>query len=122
GNPHLNLIRISSLESPDAHLERSPRGLADRTWLEANRARYGEGSLWWTARVLARFPGSAADSVFSRDWVDAALARERPATHPPGQRYMAIDLGGGGEEGDLSVIVARDDLGLLKPPWTSATT
>ena len=76
-HPLANLIPISSLESPHIELERSPWGLADRTWLEKARADYGEGSLWWTCHVLGLFPNTGADSVVPLSWIDRALARCR---------------------------------------------
>lgn len=106
-----NVVHISSLESPDAHLERSRRGLADKGFFRKARERYGEGSLWWTARILAQFPASAFDQVFPDEWVNRCRQERLPfpeATH----RWMAIDLGGG-EGGDETVLIVRDGWGIL---------
>jgi hypothetical protein len=108
-NPHTNLLIIPSTDSPDIELERSPRGLASRTWLESVRADYGEGSHWWLSHVLAQFPGSVIEAVILPAWLDvAAQTRHRRA----GPARIAIDLGEGGG-GDQTVIIVRDDNGIL---------
>lgn len=113
-NPLANLIQVSSLESPHIELERSPWGLADRTWLEKMRADYGEGSLWWTCHVLGLFPDSGVDAVIPASWLDRAAE----ATHwPAGPRRIAIDLAEG-RGGDRSVVLVRDDNGLVDL-WSS---
>lgn len=115
-NPLANVIQISSMESPHIELERSPWGLADRTWLEKARADYGEGSLWWTCHVLGEFPDSGVDSVIPGSWLDVAgEAIHRPA----GRRRIAIDLAEG-RGGDRSAVLVRDDNGVLDL-WSSAT-
>lgn len=115
-NPLANVIKISSLESPHIHLERSPWGLADRNWLEKARADYGEGSLWWTCHVLGEFPDSGVDSVIPGSWLQLA-ADARP--HPLGKRRIAIDLAEG-RGGDRSVVLVRDDNAVLDM-WSSNT-
>lgn len=117
-----NLIRIPSTESPDIDLERSPRGLADATWLRKSANDYGEDSLWWKSHVLALFPDQASDQVISRAWLDLAAA----AAHvPSGPRRIAIDLGEG-NGGDRSVVLCRDDNGMLdlrhSPNWSFERT
>jgi hypothetical protein len=107
-NPHTNLLVIPSTDSPDIDLDRSERGLASRTWLEAARHDYGEGSHWWLSHILAQFPGTSIEAVIPPAWLDlAAQTRHRPA----GPVRIAIDLGEGGG-GDQSVILARDDNGV----------
>lgn len=117
-NPLANVIRISSLESPHINLERSPWGLADRTWLEKARADYGEHSLWWTCHVLGQFPDSGVDSVIPGGWLEQA----RDATHVPhGVRRIAIDLAEG-KGGDRSVVLVRDDNGVLDLWWSTTAS
>ena len=114
-HPLASLIPISSLESPHIELERSPWGLADRTWLEKARADYGEGSLWWTCHVLGLFPDTGADSVLPLSWIDRAGA----APHVPrGPARMAIDLALGGG-GDRSVVMVADDHGVIAGEWSN---
>ena len=100
-----NVIQVSSLDSPHIGLDRSPWGLADRTWLEKARIDYGEGSLWWICHVLGRFPDSGEDSVIPMSWLN--LTSDAPA-QPGGRPRIAIDLGEG-KGGDLSAIIVRDD-------------
>lgn len=115
-NPLANVIRISSLESPHIHLERSPWGLADRTWLEKARADYGEGSLWWTCHVLGEFPDSGVDSVIPGSWLELA-GREHHT--PSGPKRIAVDLAEG-RGGDRSAVLVRDDNGVIDL-WSSTT-
>lgn len=116
GSPLSKVIRISSLESPHIHLERSPWGLADKTWLEKARADYGEGSLWWTCHVLGEFPDSGQDSVIPGTWLELAASSDYL---PQGKRRIAIDLAEG-KGGDRSVVMVRDDNGLIDM-WHSTT-
>jgi hypothetical protein len=108
-NPFLNLIRIPSTESPHAHLDRSPVGMADRLWLEAMAAEYGTGSIWWKAHVLALFPTETAETLLKRDWLTLA---SRTLHIRSGPTRIAIDLASG-NGGDRTVIICRDDNGLL---------
>jgi hypothetical protein len=109
GKDHINVIRIPSLESPHIDLERSPHGMADRGWLEAVRAEYGEESIWWLCHVLAQFPGSATDTLIPRDWLDLA---EKTIHVASGPRRMGIDVSKG-NGGDKSSLCVRDDNGIL---------
>lgn len=108
GAPGLNLIRIPSTLSPHAHLERSPVGMADANFLEESRVEYGEGSLWWLAHILAQFPEEAFEQLIGRHWLDLA---ESIIWTPSGPSRLAIDLGGG-NGGDNSVLLCRDDNGV----------
>ena len=114
------MIAISSLESPHIRMERSPWGLADRTWLEKQRSDYGEGSLWWTCHVLGLFPDSGTDSVIPISWLEAATMDEGEPVRRRGATRMAIDLATGGG-GDRTVILVRDDDNLLAC-WHSRTS
>lgn len=107
-NPHVNVITIPSTESPDIDLERSPRGMADRTWLESARHEYGEESIWWLSHVLARFPSEISDALLRGEWLDLAAATIHVDR---GDRWIGVDIGEGGG-GDDSVIVVRDDNGI----------
>lgn len=118
-NPHAKLIRVPSLESPDIHLARSPRGLADRTWLEKARHDYGESSIWWKAHVLAEFPDETHDALLPAWWVnrlgDPAIERAVEALRTQGKagrRVLAADLSLGTGR-DRAVFIVRDALGVL---------
>ncbi len=108
-NPHVNVIRVPSLESPDIGLTRSPRGMADKTWLESSRYEYGEDSIWWLCHVLAQFPGTIAEGLLPIPWLNAAAL---VVYVPGGDRWIGVDIGEG-TGGDPSVLVCRDDNGVI---------
>ena len=96
----VNAIRIPSTDSPHAHLERSPYGLASRTWLEAQTRQYGPDSQWVRSHIKAEVPTVAEDSLHPR----VKLARRPcgggvcaiPLRRAPGvsmSRRIACDLG-----------------------------
>ena len=113
----VNAIRISSLESPHAHLVHSPWGMADRTWLADVGRRYGRDSLWYRSHVLAEIPTEDADSLIPVEWLDRAGATERPPLRPfdslAATRRIACDLGEGVGR-DSTAILVRDDIGVLE--------
>lgn len=105
-------IRIPSTESPDRDLDRSPRGLADRGFLLEAEATYGRDSMWWRSHVGAEFPEASHDTLLPTWWVDRCTLVARSTTHMPGRRRMGVDLGAGSGR-DRTVILVRDDLGIL---------
>lgn len=110
-------IRIPSTESPDIGLDRSPRGLADKGFLDAARRQYGGDGLWWRAHVLALFPEVGSDVLIPEPWLDWATRPEHRAAIGPndpraGRRRIACDLGEGVGR-DRTVVLVRDDLGVL---------
>jgi hypothetical protein len=117
--PHLavNAIRIPSTESPHAHLEKSPVGLASRTWLEDCYRRYGKNSLWVRSHIDARIPEVSSEALFPEAWLDWAASRPqpvRPFDHPvQDTRRLSCDLGEGVGR-DSTCIVVRDDWGVLE--------
>jgi len=74
-NKAVYAIRIPSTESPHAHLEKSPYGLADRTWLEACYRHYGSNSLWVGSHIDARIPELSADVLMSKAPFQARVGR-----------------------------------------------
>jgi hypothetical protein len=62
------------------------------------------------SHVLAMFPGEADDALILRTWLDLA---SRTLHIPSGPTRIAIDLGLGVGNGDQTVIVCRDDNGIL---------
>ncbi|HLJ09456.1 MAG TPA: hypothetical protein VKX24_13045, partial [Acidimicrobiia bacterium] len=112
-----NAIRVSSRESPDAHLEESPRGLADATWIAANERVYGKGSLWCNSHIDAIVPAEDAAQLIPEEWLDYAANCERPPLRPfdpvSKTRRIACDLGEGVGR-DSTAILVRDDLGVLE--------
>lgn len=110
-----NLIRISSMESPHIHLERSPYGLADQGFLKRNARDYGEDSIWWLSHVLAQFPDVTAETCVPKAWLDLAC---QTLHLPGGHRRIAIDCAGG-NGGDEWVILGRDDNGVFDLKWSA---
>ena len=106
-------IRISTLESPDVHMDRSERGLADRGFLVESERQYGVNSLWWRTHILAEFPDLSYDSLLDPKWLDACAAATRKPGIISGHTRMGVDLGEGVGR-DRSVICVRDDLGILE--------
>jgi hypothetical protein len=116
GHRAVNAIRIPSTESPHAHLERSPVGLADGTWLEDVARRYGVNSLWYKSHVLALIPEASADVLIPQSMLDYLLAQPPPA-RPPGHpihqtRRISCDLSEGVGR-DSTCVLVRDDWGTL---------
>jgi hypothetical protein len=111
----VNAIRIPSTESPHAHLERSPVGLADATWLSSVGRKYGVKSLWYKCHVEAEIPAVSAEALVPVAWLDflyAQTRRETPPQHPIHlTRRLSCDLGEGVGR-DSSCILVRDDWGV----------
>jgi phage terminase large subunit len=109
-NPNVNVIQISSLESPHVHLDRSPWGMADRTFISNARYEYGEESLWWLVHILGMFPGELSEALLPIAWLNEAAARAHQRSGPV---RLGVDIAKGIGDGDLSLVVARDDTGIL---------
>jgi hypothetical protein len=82
----VNAIRIPSTESPHAHLEKSPCGLADKTWIDSTRRKHGERSLYVGAHIDARIPDASAAHLIEPAWLDHHRAAQRPAV--PRNHYI----------------------------------
>lgn len=105
-------IPMSSLESPDIHLARSPRGLADQGFIQEIANTYGIDSLYWNSHVLGLFPDSTHDYLLKPFWVDRCAQCSRPNI-AGGRRVLGVDLSAGVGR-DRTVFVVRDDLGVLE--------
>jgi hypothetical protein len=108
----VNAVVIPSTDSPDIHLARSLRGLADRGFLDEAEREYGRDSLWWLTHVLAQFPDASHDGLLKPDWVDRMGTVARCTRSRPGPRWMSVDLGEGVGR-DRTVIMIGDSLGIL---------
>jgi phage terminase large subunit len=110
-------IRIPSTASPDIHLPRSPRGLADKGFLDQATRMYGKDSLWWRTHVLAQFPEISSDVLIPEAWLDWCTRPEHrrigPGDPRAGKVRMGVDLGEGVGR-DRTVILVRDDQGILE--------
>jgi hypothetical protein len=109
-DPNTNVIRVPSLESPHIDFERSPWGMADRTWLELSRSEYGEDSQWWQSHVLAQFPAELSSTLLPAAWLNAAARVIAVRLGPP---RLGIDIALG-NDGDDSCLVVRDDGGIIE--------
>lgn len=117
------LIIVPSTDSPDIREERSHRGLADAGFLRRNAEKYGTDSLWWRTHILAQRPTVSAEGLIPEHWLDWAAVQERPSfpgiERLAGVRRLACDLGEGVGR-DKTVIVVRDDLGILEVASSNA--
>ena len=118
--PHraVNSIQIPSTESPHAGMERSPWGLADRSWLESCYRQYGgEQSFWCRSHIHAIIPAMSSQVLIPEAWLDYAASIQRPnlpSNHPVHKtRRMAIDLSEGVGADDTAILI-RDDYGILE--------
>jgi hypothetical protein len=112
----VNKIIIPSTDSPHSTWEKSPFGLADKTWLEDVARRYGKDSLWYRSHVLALVPEQSHDTLIPLAWLDRAtsIGRLYPVGHVlAGARRISCDLGEGVGR-DRTVIIVRDDIGILE--------
>ncbi len=106
--------------SPHADLARSPVGLADQVWLEAVGREPGENSPWYGSHVLARRPKLASERLIPQEWLNPAPSDATAAavqTLRAGAPIFKVRLGCDVAEGvgrSQSVIVVRDDLGVLE--------
>lgn len=109
-------IRIPSTESPHAMLDRSPWGMADRTWLESCYRLYGKDSHWVRSHIRAEIPEVSADVLIQPEWLDWAAAYQRPnlpPNHPIHRtRRIAVDLGEGVGR-DATAILVKDANGVI---------
>jgi hypothetical protein len=104
-NSGYHVIGISGLDTPNFTGEEVPEAIADQllspTWVDERRARWGEGSPLWTAKVLGRFPDRSDDSLIPLSWIERARERELP---PGGDVYLGVDVARFGT--DETVIVS----------------
>jgi len=113
-------FNMPSWMSPHAHLDRSPVGMADRTWLESVARNPGKDSLWYQAHVDSVFPKESFSQMFKAEWLDRAISRETEAEVMKlrlggrgGRRVLSCDVGEGVGNA-RSVVMVRDDLGFLE--------
>ena len=112
-----NAIQIPSTDSPHANLEKSPWGIADRTWIQSSYRTYGgEHSFWCNSHVHALIPVESASRLIPDSWLDYATAVRRPnlpLNHPVHKtRRIAVDLSEGVGRDDTAILV-KDSYGIL---------
>lgn len=117
--PHLaaNAIQIPSTDSPHASLEKSPWGIADKTFIESSYRDYGgEHSFWCNSHIHALVPTVSAQRLIPDTWLDYATSVQRqtqPPNHPVHRtRRIAVDLSEGVGR-DETCILVRDSSGII---------
>jgi hypothetical protein len=112
---------ISSTDSPDIHLTKSPRGLADKSFLNQIEKFYGRDSLYWKLHVeLSKdspFPISDYEQLIATEWLDRCVNVPRRGG---GRRALAMDVAKGTGK-DRTVIIVGDVYG-IHHVWQSNTT
>ena len=120
--PHLACrhFNVPSTASPHADLDRSPWGMADKTWLQSVARDPGKDSPWYRSHVQAIRPRLSHDTLIEPQWLDLALAAETGvaasqirAGAPIGKVVLGCDVGEGVGKAQ-SVIVVRDGVGVLE--------
>jgi hypothetical protein len=120
--PHLACrhFNVPSTASPHADLDRSPWGMADKTWLESVAREPGKNSPWYRSHVQAIRPKLSHETLIQPQWLDLALGPETAAAAsrlrggaPTGTVVLGCDVGEGVGKAQ-SVIVVRDEVGVLE--------
>lgn len=100
-----NTIHVDGLATPNFTDEAVPESLRplllSPTWVEERKARWGEDSPIYTAKVRGLFPEFSDDGVVPLSW---ARQCQRQAHEPGEPVQLGVDVGLGG---DLSVIYER---------------
>ena len=111
---------LPSTASPHAHLERSPVGLADRTWLEAMARQHGKDSLFYRCHVDAIRPTLSNEQLIPEDHLDrcvsddaATIAAKTRADGKAGIKRIGCDVGEGCGNA-RTVVIVRDEAGILE--------
>ena len=112
-----NAIQIPSTDSPHATWEKSPWGIADKTWIECSYRDYGgEHSFWCNSHIHAIIPTVSAAAAHPRRLArlrDRGPAPNQPPNHPVHRtRRIAVDLSEGVGRDDTCILV-RDSHGIL---------
>jgi hypothetical protein len=112
-----NAIHIPSTASPHAHLQKSPVGLADKTFLEACYRKYGRDSFWVRCHIDAIVPSESSGRLIPVSWIDRCAATSPPVRSPFSPinetRRQGCDISEGVGRDDYCIVV-RDDLGILE--------
>jgi hypothetical protein len=112
---------LPSTASPHALWDKSPFGLADRTWLDASERMYGLDSLWYRCHVLAIRPSLVNEQLIPEAHLDRCVTREtrdivarlrQTDKTRSGRPRIGCDVGEGCGNA-RTVIFVRDELGIL---------
>jgi hypothetical protein len=106
-----NVIPVSAFDTPNFTGEEIPETLRDLlispTWVEERKKDWGENSPMYQAKVLARFPEDAENTLIPLSWIRAAQDRWREKTNInddiTGDIDIGVDVGGGGDSNCICV-------------------
>ena len=91
-SPQTKNFIISAFDTPNVKAGKNViPGLATVEWIEESKARYGESSPFWNARVLGQFDATGENALLSRDDVEAAFTRFGNAP-TDGPRVLGCDV------------------------------
>ena len=110
GHMRTRSFRIPSTESPDLHLDRARRGLADAGFIRQAEERWQRGSVLWLTHIDAKFPEQAAYGLAEQSWIDRSFAAPLPS-ETQGKLILSVDIGCG-VGADRSVLLVRDELAI----------
>jgi len=123
GVPRSHAVRYFNMPStcsPHADLDKSPFGLADKTWLEAMYRRRGADSPWTRSHIKAIRPKLDNEALIRPELLGRATgemavraAAEWRRAGKGGPRRIACDVGEGVGNA-RSVVGVRDDVGFLE--------
>jgi phage terminase large subunit len=118
GSATMNVVRISSLETPDAARPTSAVGMASKSFLDQMRVIHGEDSPWWRSNILGFFPGEESLRFLPTAWIDAStrpeiLEDELWRDHADGPVWCGVDIAGG-VGADRSVVLIRNSKQILE--------
>ena len=112
---------LPSTASPHAMWTKSPVGLADRTWIDACRRKFGEDSLYFRCHVLAIRPSLVNEQLIPDADLDRCITKETNEyvakirqydRSKAGRSRLGCDVGEGCGNA-RTVVFVRDDLGVL---------
>lgn len=100
-----NVLNISCLEHPNiTGSGPTIHGAITKQWIDEQRKSHGEGSPYWTSRVLGQYPLDSASAVVTRAMLEAAATSPTGITEQP---RAGLDVARFGS--DRSAIVVYDE-------------
>ena len=100
-----NFINVSCLDHPNVTSGQNQiPGAVTREWVDEMRAKHGEDSPFWHARVLGKFPDAGSDSLLSAREIEATEGIQTGVKEP---RRIGLDVARMGS--DTSVLTVYDE-------------
>jgi len=105
-----NTIHVSCLDTPNMTGEVVPDWLrpllVSQTWVDERKARWGEDSAVYTAKVLGLFPKDASDGVIPHSWMRQCQGDRTWTPEQLAPVVLGIDIGAS-DNGDQTVVRER---------------